>query len=420
MDNPASTLPAVAPEISAVLAGCRVALVGFDPAETARIAGILRRVGSLSTPFEENWLSGTGQLGDALLLKLASVKPPALRAAAASNTPVLAVAPAASVLEGLRGAYRWPHDLLPDPWSECELLIRLFRLVAPARTVTPRAPLRPQPLILIADDDPSWIALLESTLRMHGLASRTSPDGVTTLHLVRQLQPDLLVLDVKMPRMNGFEVLATIRRDPQLEDLPVALLTGCDEAEDVTQASDLRANDYVVKTASPTVLLNRIKRLLAASPALRTLPLPPEDSAPPPAGSAPLDDQPRTEASGPGDPPLLDPKTIGPVMRSWQGLPPSTASAEQEMVALRASYLENRVAELVALASAVGRADFATLAQAGHNLKGTGTAYGFAELTELGQQLEAAAKSSNASEVRALLDKTEAYLNQARASGDSR
>jgi DNA-binding response OmpR family regulator len=76
--------------------------------------------------------------------------------------------------------------------------------------------------------------------------------------------PDLVLLDIRMPGMNGFEVLETIRRDPGLQTLPVILLTGCDDPTDIMRGSDLCADQYVAKPVSPNILLNRVKRLLAS------------------------------------------------------------------------------------------------------------------------------------------------------------
>jgi DNA-binding response OmpR family regulator len=75
--------------------------------------------------------------------------------------------------------------------------------------------------------------------------------------------PDLILLDIRMPGINGFEVLETIRRDPGLQTLPVILLTGCDDPADVVRGSELHADQYIAKPVSPNVLLNRVKRLLS-------------------------------------------------------------------------------------------------------------------------------------------------------------
>lgn len=256
----------VAPEIAVTLAGRRFGVLGFDAEQTARIAAVLHQNGSISARFEPSWLAESAYLGDALIIQLGAVGSSALQAVSTSGVPALMVGPAESVLGGVAGAYGWARDFLAEPWTDAELLVRLFRLVAPAPDYPAPAEARPQPLILMADDDPAWIPLAEQTLRTHGLTCRTATDGLATLRLARQLLPDLLVLDLKMPAMDGLQVLETIRREPLLEKLPVALLTGCDEPAEAVRAAALHANDYLLKPVSPTVLLNRVKRLLAAAP----------------------------------------------------------------------------------------------------------------------------------------------------------
>jgi len=255
-----------APEIAATLVGRRFGLFGFDAAESGRIYAVLHDAGGVCSRFEQTWLNESAYLGDALLLKLERLSPVALRAAAISSTPVLVTAPVESVLHGSAGAYGWAADFLAEPWSDAELLVRLFRLVAPPAANARSSAERSQPLVLLADDDSAWISLAESVLRPHGISCCIATDGFAALRSARQFLPDLVVLDLKMPGIDGLQVLETIRQDPRLSNLSVALLTGCDESADVDRAAALRADDYLLKPLSPTVLLNRIRRLLAASP----------------------------------------------------------------------------------------------------------------------------------------------------------
>jgi HPt (histidine-containing phosphotransfer) domain-containing protein len=168
--------------------------------------------------------------------------------------------------------------------------------------------------------------------------------------------------------------------------LPVTLLTGCDQDAEVSRGSELRADDYVVKPVSPTVLLNRIKRVLAAA-----LPDAHRDETP--------DEDPGPKAPG----------SVRSFFRLGQGA--RAHEPEPALDALRTQYLENRVQELGVLAEALRRSDFPALRQAGHNLKGTGAAYGFAKLTEFGNALESAAKAEDGPEVELLLGKTKSYLS---------
>jgi CheY-like chemotaxis protein len=257
--------PARAVEITAALAGRRFGLCGFDIGEAQRISRVLCDANSLAMPFHERLLGESARLCDAVLIKLASISPEGLRAAAASPAPVLVTGPSQALLAGAGAAYGWPCDFMNEPWSEAELLVRLFRLLEfpGSSSATAARESRKEPLVLLADDDPELIALVDATLRSGGISCRTADNGLMALRMARQLVPDLILLDISMPGMNGFEVLETVRCDPGLQMLPVILLTGCDDPTDVTRGSELHADEYLRKPVSPNLLLNRVKRLLA-------------------------------------------------------------------------------------------------------------------------------------------------------------
>jgi CheY-like chemotaxis protein len=257
--------PARALEITAALSGRRFGLCGFDAGEAQRICKILCSVNSLAFSFDESLLSESARVCDAMLIKLSSLGPEGMRAAATSPAPILVTGSSQALLEGVGAAYCWPRDFMNEPWPEAELLVRMFRLLGSAASSRAAAvgKTRMDPLVLLADDDPELIALVEATLRNDGISCRTADNGLTALRLAREIMPDLILLDVRMPGINGFEVLETIRRDPSLQALPVIMLTGCDDPADIMRGSELHADQYIAKPVSPNVLLNRVKRLLA-------------------------------------------------------------------------------------------------------------------------------------------------------------
>jgi len=108
------------------------------------------------------------------------------------------------------------------------------------------------------------------------------------------------------------------------------------------------------------------------------------------------------------------------VIRLCQELVQSDPDVAPGFADLRAGYLEHRRAELSGLEQALENGDFAALRKAGHNLKGTGAAYGFAELTEIGRALEAAAKDENAATIEDLLDQIDGYIGIVRPSPETR
>lgn len=254
-------------EITATLAGRRIGLCGFDPGEAHRISGILSSAEALPVVFDERLLAGSVKVCDALMIKLLRLGEEGLRGSAFSPAPVLAAAPSQVLLEGAAGAYRWPRDCLSEPWSEAELLVRLYRLLAcPHGAPEPAVrPSRSEPRVLVADDDPELVAFVDVILRRKGIDCLAAGNGLTALRMVRDFDPDLLLLDVRMPLMNGFEVLRAIRWDPTLQTLPVVLLTGCDDPADIAQGSELHADEYLGKPVSPTLLWNRVSRLLSGN-----------------------------------------------------------------------------------------------------------------------------------------------------------
>ena len=258
------TKPQYPLEITAALAGRRFALCGFDGVEERRISEQIAAAGALAIPCNERFLADCGRACDGALVKLSGLSASALRAAASLPTPVLVVGSTETILEGAAGAYCWPADIIDERSSDSELLVRLFRLIEfhKPEEEGASAEFRKSPLILVADDDPDMLGLVDCTLRNIGITCRTAEDGLSTLRLAREIRPDLLLLDVMMPRMDGFEVLDALRRDPRLQKLPVILLTGCGDAPDVVRAAELTADEYLRKPVSPGVLLSRVKRLL--------------------------------------------------------------------------------------------------------------------------------------------------------------
>ena len=256
----------IALETADALAGRRFALCGFDANEGLRIGSLLREAGAHAVPAEEGRLAGDALDCDAILVKLLALKPEEWKAATASVAPVLLSGPSQALFHQAVGFGRWPGDFLVEPWLDAELLVRLSRLVhAPGSVhLLDRRGSRSEPLALLADDDPDFVLFLETTLRRGGLSCQAAGTGLACLRMARELAPDIIILDINMPQMNGFEALRTIRCDPSLEAIPVVLLTGCDDPVDIVRASELHANEYLAKPVDPNVLLTRTRRLIAS------------------------------------------------------------------------------------------------------------------------------------------------------------
>jgi DNA-binding response OmpR family regulator len=134
--------------------------------------------------------------------------------------------------------------------------------VSPAPAV-PEPPRRTSKA-LVVDDDPDLRRIVRTMLERSGLGLTviTAQDGAEALTLVEIERPDIIVLDVAMPGVDGFEVCRRLRSDPQTENVPVLLLTARDAAEDVTRGFREGADDYVIKPFRGEELIARIRRMI--------------------------------------------------------------------------------------------------------------------------------------------------------------
>ena len=116
--------------------------------------------------------------------------------------------------------------------------------------------------ILIVDDEPDIVELLDYHLTKEGYKTKTSHNGKEALEVAKDFLPDLILLDLMMPEMDGIDTCVEIRETPQLKGTLVALLTA--RAEDYSQIAgfDSGADDYITKPIKPRVLVSRIKALL--------------------------------------------------------------------------------------------------------------------------------------------------------------
>lgn len=109
--------------------------------------------------------------------------------------------------------------------------------------------------ILVVDDEPNIVQFLELGLQNEGFAVETAQDGITALNLIKQFQPHVVILDVMMPGMDGFEVCRMLKKT---ENVAVIMLTARDEVDDRVKGLNLGADDYMVKPFSFEELLARI------------------------------------------------------------------------------------------------------------------------------------------------------------------
>jgi len=116
--------------------------------------------------------------------------------------------------------------------------------------------------IAIVDDEKHITKLLGIELQAEGFAIVTASDGEEGLSLVRTEKPNLVLLDVMMPKMDGFEVLKTLKADAATKDIPIILLTAMSSFNDIERGLQLGICDYEVKPFHSELLIKRVKRLV--------------------------------------------------------------------------------------------------------------------------------------------------------------
>jgi putative two-component system response regulator len=116
--------------------------------------------------------------------------------------------------------------------------------------------------ILLIEDDPQAVGILEPILISKGFSVAVARDGVEGLEKVKILSPDLLLLDIHMPRMDGFEVCRQVKMDPATRIIPVVMLTALSDLDKKLEALEAGADDFVNKPYNSLELLTRIKSLL--------------------------------------------------------------------------------------------------------------------------------------------------------------
>ena len=132
-----------------------------------------------------------------------------------------------------------------------------------------------KPVILVVDDDPGILKLVSLNLELEGYQVLTASDGKSALQIVENDQPTLVILDIMMTGMDGFQVCQRIR---EFSEVPIIMLTAKGRVEDVIHGLDVGADDYVVKPFSTDELLARVRAVLRRARFPEEMPQPPFNS----------------------------------------------------------------------------------------------------------------------------------------------
>jgi len=120
--------------------------------------------------------------------------------------------------------------------------------------------------ILIVDDEPNIVLSLEFLMKQAGFQVRTAADGAAALDMITEDCPDLVLLDVMMPRKNGYEVCQAVRENPAWQKLKIIMLTAKGRDVEREKGLALGADDYITKPFATQEVVERVKELLADDP----------------------------------------------------------------------------------------------------------------------------------------------------------
>jgi DNA-binding response OmpR family regulator len=278
-----ASLPIIPENIAKTIAGGRIAMVGFEADRADRLCEVLGGAGARLRSFvaAENPSSEVIRQCD---LVMVDVRPGTMDCAwldpdATFGETRLVFAGERQYLLNLDPIVQSrATDLIVDPSEPEEILMRcalaLSRRVEaapdPVFAVPPAAPQTIAcetgkrairvPRVVVADDDSVVLSVVSTALRNFGMDCRFATDGAEALRLIREEKPHAAVLDVNMPELDGYKVLAAVRA----EDLPVrvVLLTARQREDDVLRGFKMGADDYLIKPFSPLELIARLRRLM--------------------------------------------------------------------------------------------------------------------------------------------------------------
>lgn len=245
------------------LTGSRIGLLGFPAEFSEALGSALKRTESLASdlPTLCDDSSEPLEVYD-ILVVWAQEDAPIARVAEllATSQPWLLLG-SEERIRGNPSLYLRADDVLFTPYALNELLFRIYRTIHRLSSGSQHSSKRRKPVVLVADDDPAIVTLLETVLRSNDWECHFAANGRQALVMERRLLPDLLVLDIDMPLMTGLEVLKRIR-ETRTDGVKVLLLTSSNELKHVEEGLSLGADDYLAKPFGHVALVHRVRKLL--------------------------------------------------------------------------------------------------------------------------------------------------------------
>jgi CheY-like chemotaxis protein len=255
------------------LKGKRFALFGFDPDETQTLHGAIdfaaARMHSITDDVSHPSLT-TMTPFDACVVNLSSelsrMAGGPVDVLATSRKPTVIIGERDEVLDHAFTLASTAHEFIIRPWTREDFYLRAFMVLRIAPSIVVDQPrsvaIRVEPTIIVADDDRTTIMMVQSILRTWKIHCVVAHNGKEAMELTRKIKPDALLLDVSMPDMDGFQVLAALRADPITRTTPIVMLTAAQSETEIVRGFDLGADDYITKPFRAHEMLARLKRLV--------------------------------------------------------------------------------------------------------------------------------------------------------------
>ena len=255
------------------LAGRQIGLIGFDADEAKRLSEVftsghatVQVMDELEAVPHSTALQSAELLVFNMRLGMAAPEWIKRKDLAGVEQPILFMGSRDLLLEHGISLKTGEHDFLIWPWDAEEAMMRACLALSRAGARQPRRHSQQRrPSVIIADDDPTTVALVKATLESYQMDCRVAADGGKVLEMTSASAPSAVILDVNVASLDGFEVLAALKRDETTSAIPVIFLTSRQQETDIVRAFGLGAADYVLKPFSPMELAARIKRLVRST-----------------------------------------------------------------------------------------------------------------------------------------------------------
>ncbi len=117
--------------------------------------------------------------------------------------------------------------------------------------------------ILIIEDDSFLSEMYSTKLIQEGFETEIAVDGKQGIDKIKNIKPDLVLLDIVLPKMDGFEILESIKKDPEFKNIPIILLTNLGQKNEIEKGLSLGADEYIIKAHfTPTAVVAKVKEIL--------------------------------------------------------------------------------------------------------------------------------------------------------------